>query len=70
MLPVLNNANRLRKVSLQRIHYKCLFKVKTKNVIYEGAPMKNNSPIVPALNLPDNVWFLAHAHPLASMQDS
>jgi hypothetical protein len=39
-------------------------------VIYEGAPMKNNSPIVPALNLPDNVWFLAHAHPLASMQDS
>jgi hypothetical protein len=39
MLPVLNNAYRLREVSFQGVNYKSLLKVKTKNMVYKGASM-------------------------------
>jgi hypothetical protein len=55
MLPILNHADRLRKVSLERVDNESLFKMKPENMVDESASMKDNFAIVPTLNLPDDV---------------
>lgn len=64
MLPVINDTDRLRKVPLQRVHDECRLDMKTKNMVREGLPVEDNLSVVPALDLPDDVWFLPHRHPL------
>ena len=55
VVSVLNDTYRQMKVSLQRVHNKSLFKVKTENMIDESAPMEDNFSIVPTFSLPDDV---------------